>query len=182
MNRTTFSAAIICLLAVLFSCSGTSNTTQQSGTASDIQKYPSWYPNRSVVDTDSMMYAYATAIADDSASSVSKAVAWAEEELKSSLSNKLENIRSDAVTDLGSDSGLDSSRFIFALRKAENAVSNLITTGKTEVKTVEGYHSYRIFAEVMVPKDKLIARIGQRLGGYEKAWTAMKESRAFQDF
>lgn len=155
---------------------------QQSGTASDMQQYPSWYPNRSVVDTDSLMYAYATAIADDSASSVSKAVAWAEEELKSSLSNKLENIRSDAASDLGSDSGLNSSRFIFALRKAEKVVSNLATTGKTEVKTVEGYDSFRSFAEVMVPKDALIERIGKRLGGYEKAWTALKESQAFEDF
>jgi hypothetical protein len=128
------------------------------------------------------MYAYATAIAEDSASSVSKAVAWAEEELKSSVSNKLENIRSDAAANLGSDSGLDSSGFIFALRKAENTVSNLATTGKTEVKTTEGYDSYLSFAEVMVSKEELIARIGKRLGGHEKAWNAMKGSQAFEDF
>lgn len=182
MYRTISSVAVICLLTFIISCSGTSNTVQQTSTAPETQQYPSWYPDQSVVNTDSVIYGYATAIAGDSASSVSKAVAWAEAELKSSLSDKLENIRSDAAASLGADSGLDSSKFIFALRRAENAISDLATTGKTEVKTVEGYDSHRSFAEVMVSKDELITRIGKRLGGHEKAWTAMKESQAFEDF
>lgn len=184
MYRIVSSVTVIAIAAVLFSCSGAGNTAQQTTTspAPEVQKYPSWYGNRTVVDTDTVMYAYATAISDDSASSVSKAVAWAESELKSSLSDKLENIRGDAAAELGTESGLDSSRFIFALRRADNAVNNVASTGKTEVKTVEGYGSYRSFAQVIVPKDELVERIGKRLGGHEKAWNAMKSSQAFEDF
>ncbi|HKK44696.1 MAG TPA: hypothetical protein VJ964_04195 [Balneolaceae bacterium] len=154
----------------------------QSQAASKVQKYPSWYPEHSVVNTDTVMYAYATTIDEDSASAVDKAVAWAKSEMQSSLSDKLENIRSDAVRELGSDSGLDSPGFLIALRHADDVVQNLAQTGNAEVKTVEGYNSYRGFAEIKVAKDKLIDEIGKRLGGHEKAWNAMKESKAFQNF
>ena len=147
-----------------------------------IQKYPSWYPKQSVVNTDTVMYGYATAIDGDSAVAIKKAVKWAKSQLQSSLSDKLENIRSDAARELGSDSGLDSPSFLLALRKADSAIKYLAETGKTDVKTVEGYNSYRSFAEIMVPKDELIDRIGKRLGGHEKAWNAMKNSMAFKNF
>lgn len=156
------------------------NNAQSPKVAAD--EYPSWYGSRSVVDNDSLMLGYATAISDDSTSSVSKAVSWAESEIKSALSDKLENIRSEATIEYGSESGLDSSKFLIALRKADNAVSYLAETGQTEVKTVEGYNSYRSFAEVIVSKEDLVERIGKRLAGYEKQWEAMKESKAFENF
>lgn len=156
---------------------------QQAGPSqSKVQKYPSWYPKQKIVNSDTAMYAYATAIAGDSAKAVSKAVSWAKSELKSALSDKLENIRSDALVEQGSDSGLDAPQFLIALRRVDNVVGYLAKTGHTQVKTVEGYGSYRSFAEISVPKDQLIERIGKRLSGYEQAWQAMKESKSFNDF
>jgi len=177
-------AAAIGGFFVLFSCSGTENMSQNSTESPKVaaNEYPSWYGSQSVVNNDSLMLGYATAISDDSASSVSKAVSWAESEIKTSLSDKLENIRSEANIEYGTELGLDSSRFLIALRKAGNAVSYLAETGQTEVKTVEGYNSYRSFAEVVVSKKDLIDRIGKRLAGYEKQWNAMKESKAFENF
>jgi hypothetical protein len=178
-----FLAAIVSVL-VFYSCSGTEkasqNNTQSPKASAD--EYPSWYGSRSVEENDKVMMGYATAISDDSASSISKAVSWAESELKSSLSDKLENIRSEAAVEYGAESGLDSSRFLIALRKADNAISYLAVTANTEVKTVEGYDSFRSFAEVTVTKEDLIERIGKRLAGYEQQWNAMKESKAFKNF
>lgn len=155
---------------------------QNNSQEMEVQQYPSWYPNQNVVNTDTVMYAYATAIAGDSASSVEKAVAWAKSELKSKVSDKLENLRSEALVEYGSESGLDASRFMIALRRADNAVGYLAETGRTEVKTVEGYDSYRSFAEITVTKSDLIERIGKRLAGYEQEWNAMKDSKAFKNF
>lgn len=185
MYRIVSSIVLILSAGIMFSCSGTANTTQKSegsSGAAEVQKYPSWYPNQQVVSTDSTMAAYATAIGPDSASAVSKAVAWAESGLKSSLSDKLESIRSQAVKQYGSESGLDSSSFLIALREADNAVDDLIKTGHTEVKTVEGFKSYRSFAEVTVPKQKLITEINKQMADYEQTWNTMKKSKAFANF
>jgi len=182
MHHTRLLIATICSIGIFISCSGTGEMTQPTGNqqAMEVQTYPTWYPNQKVVSTDTLMYAYATAIANDSAGAVSKAESWAQSELKSYISDKLENIRSEALVEQGSESGLDASRFMIALRRADNAVGYLAETGNTEVKTVEGYNSYRSFAEIRVPKDELIKRIGKRLAGYEQAWSAMKNSKAFE--
>lgn len=185
MLHRSLSIALVISLAIFISCSGSGQMAQQQGSTqatSEVQQYPAWYPNQNIVNTDTVMYAYATAIAGDSAAAVDKAVAWAESELKSKVSNKLENLRSDALMEFGSESGLDESKFMIALRRADNAVGFLAETGRTEVRTVEGYNSYRSFAEILVPKDELIKRIGKRLAGYEQAWNAMKESKAFENF
>lgn len=176
-------ATLFISLLVLYSCSGTANTTQQSTTQEpEVQQYPSWYPNQNVVSGEELMSGYATAIGQDSSSSVDKAIAWAKKELRSTVSDKLENIRSEALVEMGSESGLDESRFLIALRKADNAVNNLAETGNVEIRSVEGYESVRSFAEVNVTKEDLIERIGKRLAGYEKAWNAMKNSKAFENF
>jgi hypothetical protein len=184
MHRTFFSILFVISLGIIISsCAGTSQTAQKPNTTvKKTQEYPSWYPDQKVVSEANRLSAYTSAIDSDSASAVSKAVAWATEELKSAVSDKLESIRSEAVVEKGSDSGLDDPRFLIALRKANKAVEPLVETGQTEVKTTEGYSSYRSFAEVSVPKDKLIERIGKRLAGYEKSWNAMKNSKAFKNF
>ena len=171
--------------AILTSCAGPATTTQQSQASEqqeEVEEYPSWYGSQTVVHSDSHIHAYATAVDDDSAGAVRKAVQWAESEIRSSVSDRLEAIRSEAAVEYGSEYGLDSSRFLIALRKADNAVPPLVRTKNTEVKTVEGYSSKRSFAEISVSKKELIERIGKRLAGYEKAWNAMKESKAFKNF
>ncbi|HET6528068.1 MAG TPA: hypothetical protein VFG39_04895, partial [Balneolaceae bacterium] len=144
--------------------------------------YPSWYGQQTVVSADSVIYAYATAIDDDSAAAVSKAVAWAESELSSSISYSLEKIRNDALAALGSESGLGEPAFIFALRKVDRVVNDMVSTTNTAVKTVEGYESYRSFAEVKVAKAALIESIAAELEGHEETWNTLVESQAFLDF
>lgn len=179
-----FVLTIILSFSYLVSCSGTENVSQDQSEKKNAvtDEYPSWYGSKSIEDSDTVITGYATAISGDSASSISKAESWAQLELKSAVSDKLEDIRSDAAVEYGSEYELDSSRFLIALRKVDNAVSNLAETQNVEVKTVEGYESYRSFVEVSVPKEELVNRIGKRLGGYEKAWNAMKESKAFGSF
>jgi len=185
MHRTVLFCVTVISLGFLVSCSGSGSVTQKAGQSqrsSKMQKYPTWYSDNPVVNTDTVMYAYATAIDGDSASAVGKAVAWAKSEMQSSLSDKLENIRLDAIKKENSDSRLDQSDFLLALRKADNVVNDLAKTGHTKVKMVKGYNSYRSFAEIRVPKSKLIEGIGQRLSKYREAWSAMRDSNAFKSF
>ncbi|HEX6983467.1 MAG TPA: hypothetical protein VF181_11980 [Balneolaceae bacterium] len=180
MNRIISSVILIFSLAVFISCSGSANVAQKGGTQSSL--YPSWYGQQSVVSTDSVIYGYATAIDDDSAAAVAKAVAWAESELSSSISYSLEKVRNDALVELGSESGLGEPSFIFAMRKVDRAVNELVSTTNTAVKTVEGYESYRSFAEVKISKEELVESIADELAGHEKTWNALVGSQAFQNF
>lgn len=185
MQRIIFLVVMLGFVGVLISCSGSAEMAQQQDESQEeesVSNYPSWYPQQEFVSEESNLFAYAAAIDQDSAASVDKAKAWAVEELKSSVSDKLEEIRSEALTEQGSGSGLDEAKFLMALRKAKSAVEPLVQTGNTETKSVEGYGSVRGFVEISVPKDQLIERIGKRLGGHEKAWNAMKDSKAFSSF
>lgn len=183
MYRIVTSIILFISCGIVLSCSGTEQTTQQPvSEKEEVQKYPSWYPKQEVESNDGIMSGYATAVGKDSNSAVSKAVSWAKSELKSSVSDRLENIRLEALEESGGGSGLDNPKFLIALRKSTDNVGSLMETGNTEVKTVEGYDSYRSFAEVSVSKDKLIEHLEGNLSGHEQAWTAMKESKAFQNF
>lgn len=183
MRHIVTASAFIISLSLLFSCSGMEETAQQpSQEETEVSQYPSWYPDQNIVIKKNMLYGYASAIGKDSTSSVSKAVSWAESELQSAISEKLEDIRTEAMKESGSESGLDDPKFLIALRKAENEVSTLVETNNAEVKTVEGYNTHRSFAEISVPKDQLIERIGDRLAGHEQAWNTMKQSKAFESF
>lgn len=183
MRRFFYLIVVLGLAGLLVSCAGSEEVTQQKEEPKkEVSNYPSWYPQQEFVSEESDFYAYATAIDTDSAASMQKAKEWAVQQLETSISDKLEDIRSEAVTEYDTGSGLDEARFLMALRKAKNAVEPLVKTGNTETKSVEGYKSVRGFVEISVPKDQLIERIGKRLGGYEKAWNAMKDSKAFSNF
>lgn len=183
MQRIFYFLVILSLSGLLISCSGTGEVSQQQeDTEKEVSQYPSWYPQQEFVSNDTELLAYATAIDTDSVAAIEKANSWAVKQLESSVSNKLEEIRSEVVVEEGSGSGLDEARFLMALRKAPRAVEPLVETGNIETQTVEGYESVRGFVEISVPKDQLIDRIGKRLGGHEKAWNSMKDSEAFNNF
>ena len=175
----------ILIPSFFISCSTTSNTastTSAETTDEASSKYPDWYQSsRSVQSDDTAYYGYATAIASDSASSAEKAVEQAKAELKSSISNRLETIRNDAVVELGSDSGLDSPQFIIALRKAENEVPSVANTEEVEVENM-GSQGYRAFSKVAVDKEALIDELDKAFSANSNAWNAMKESEAFSQF
>lgn len=182
MHRIFFSIVLVASLGIIVSCAGSSYIEQEEAEPIEADQYPAWYPEQNIVSGETKISAYAAAIGKDSASAVSKAVEWAETELRSAVSDKLEKIRSGAMEEYGSESGLDSPQFLIALREANKAVDALVEPGKTEAKTVEGYSSVRSFAEVSVPKEKLIAEIADRLAEHKESWQKMKESKAFQNF
>ncbi|WP_440998974.1 hypothetical protein [Fodinibius sp. SL11] len=183
MRRIFYFLAVVGFAGLFVSCAGSGEVTpQQEEPQKEVSNYPSWYPQQEFVSDDTDLFAYATAIDTDSAAAVNKAKSWAVKQLESSVSDKLEEIRSEVVVDEGKGSGLDEARFLMALRKAPKAVEPLVETGNIEVQTVEGYESVRGFVEISVKKDQLIQRIGKRLGGYEKAWNTMKKSEAFNSF
>lgn len=171
------------LLGTFISCSGTESVqeTDRPSVTEEQTPYPSWYQEQTVVDADSVMLAYATAIDSDSSAAVSKAVAWAQTELAAFVAATLEDIRSEAGETGATDSGVNNPEFIFALAK-NNAIQNLASITNTEVETVEGYVSHRSYAEVQISKDALIEAIATELNTYKKAWNTMKESQAFEEF
>lgn len=181
MDRLFFAVVGIALMGLLISCSATETTTESDTQTVDESPYPSWYQEQAVVENDSTLMAYATAIDSDSASSVSKAVAWAETELSSYVAATLEDIRAELSESGGGDTGVNNRGFIFALAK-NDAAKQLASTTNTEVETVEGFESHRSYAEVSVDKKAFIESLDEQLAGYEKAWNSMKESQAFEEF
>lgn len=183
MHRNGLFFCTIVLAGFLISCSTPSKTTKKEPVTEQVSssKYPSWYSD-SVESNSSELIAYGVAINSNSDGAISSATAKAKANLKSAVSDKLEHLRSQSVTEYGSKYNLDSSRFLIALRKADKAVTYLASSKNKESKPVEGQESYYGFAEVAVSKSDLVERIGKRLSGYEKAWNAMKDSEAFEDF
>lgn len=184
MHRSLITFLSFVLSIFIVSCSSTADMASNGGNAEEIKasSYPSWYNSKLVESTENEFLVYGAAISGDSASVADKAMDRAESQLQSSVSDRLEAIRSEALVEQGSGSGLDSSSFLIALRKADKAVPYLLKKQKEEVISVEGQEGYRGFVQASVPKDELIERIDKRLSSYDKAWNAMKDSKAFQNF
>lgn len=166
------------------SCSGTAEMarTTTAPEKADEGTYPSWYGSQAVVSNDSIMIAYGAAIGDDSTTAVSKSIRSAETQLQSAVSDELEQVRSEAIQQYDNDYGLNTSGFLIALRKVDDTLGELTVTGKTEVRQVENFESHRGFAEIRISKDELRAHIAQQLQEYDRAWKAMRDSKAFQNF
>lgn len=173
--------SLIITLAV--SCSTTSETTTEETTLSDEEReIPSWYNNtRSLQRDDTTFYSFATALASDSAQSVQKAGSRAKAELRSGVSSRLESIRNDAVVELGSDSGLDSPKFIIALRNAETRLGSVAEITEVEVNQNDN-EIFRAFAKATVDKETLIEELDKALSANGNTWNAMKNSQAFNQF
>ena len=187
MDRIISFLLVVITASLLAACSTTSKSVESpvgSGDKSqqEMQSTPAWFTKESVsYDTDSIS-AFGTAIGSDSSTTVSKAEKRAELLLQQSVSDKLEELRSEAVKELGSDAGLDDPGFLIALRKADNAVADIVSTAQAGIEGVQDQQSVRGFAEVSVSKEKLIERIDQRLAAHEKAWANLKSSASFKKF
>lgn len=176
--------SLILVSSLIISCSTTSQTASDGEeTAPETEsKYPSWYQtSRSIQSDDSSYYGYATALAGDSTASADKAVQQAKAELKTAISSRLESIRNDAVVELGSESGLDSPRFIIAIRKAESEVPSVAEVEEVSVEE-HAETGFRSFAKVAVDKEALIEELDKEFSAYGNAWSAMKGSEAFSKF
>lgn len=181
-----------CFAAVLvvgaIACSSTSNTAEkpvevrEDSVAQDVNSVPDWFSKENVTFGDASVKAHATAIGSDAATAESKAVSRAEALLKQSVSGKLESIRSEAVHGLGKDSGLADPGFLIAFCKVDNAVGDIVSTQQTDTEGIDNQNGIRGFAEVELQKEELIERIDRRLASHEKAWNALKESKAFEVF
>lgn len=168
---------------LIVSCSSTSqmNTTTED-TSTQKSVYPSWYSsNRTLESEDGSFNAYATAVASDSNRSATKAGNQAKAVLESAVSNRLESIRTDAAVELGSDSGVDSPKFIIALRNAESKIGSVAEVAETDVSQSDN-GTFRGFARASVEKEVLLEELDRALAANGNAWNAMKESQAFTDF
>lgn len=182
MNRIFISFLVLALSASFISCAPSAETQQSNSSDTGDQKYPSWYRSGQVVSNDSLFIGYGTALAEDESTAGEKAVAQASRNLKSAIGEKLEDIRSEASGEMGSEAGVDSPQFILTLRKAENVIARVASQSQIETEAVDKYNGYRGFAEVTVPKEELLEQIGNRLSANQKAWNALQESQAFEKF
>lgn len=183
--------SILILPAVIMiaaGCSSTSNTTRSPETAQegsvtkDSNAAPDWFSGESVTYDNSTIQAYAAAIGSDAASAETKAVARATALLKQSVSSELENIRTEVVKEVGKASGLADAGFLIDLRKADNAVSDIVSTQQSGTAPVEGQNSTRGFAAVQLSKEELIEQLDKRMAAHEDSWNTLKESGTFQKF
>lgn len=182
-NRIATACFSLFILLAAVSCSSTSETTTSEPTAPDEEsKFPSWYNDRRVLEADDdAFHTYATAIAADSIESLQKAGEQAKSEMTSRVSSRLESIRNDAVMELGSESGLDSPKFIIALRNAESDITSAAEISESEAKgNSDG--NFRAFARATVDKETLIQELDKALSANGNAWNNLKNSQAFNQF
>ncbi len=177
----------ICLLLILLSysfisCAPSAETKKADSSETESQKYPEWYQDETVISNDSLFIVYGTALAGDSSAAGDNAETQAKLNLRSAVAERIETIRSDASSELGSEAGVDSPQFIFSLRKAEKVVDDIAVRTEVEVEPVEDYKSYRGFSEVTVSKEELLKQLDSRLSVHQNTWNALKESRAFEEF
>ncbi|WP_372638605.1 hypothetical protein [Fodinibius sp.] len=190
MHRTgirivTFILSAVVLIAA--ACTTTSNTTgspetPQEDTAPKDDALPDWFSEESVIYDSSGVQAYAGAIGTDAASAETKAVTQATTVLKQSISDRLETVRTEAVQELGMESGLTNADFLIDLRKADGAVDDIVSIQQTDTMPVEGQNSVRGLAAVELSKEELMEQLNKRMSDHEDTWNALKESGAFQEF
>lgn len=185
MNRLSFISILFLTVFIGISCSAPQNVSKENTSTSkeaEISTYPSWYGSESMVSADSSFYGYATAVNADSADAAENAEQWARKELERGLSDKLENVRSEAIKENDADRGLNDAKFLLALREADNGLAQNADVSNVEVRSVEGFSSYRGFAEIAISKASIIAKLDKKMADYEDAWQALKNSKAFHNF
>lgn len=177
--------ALLFLSLVMLSCS----PSQQVAEAPDqaVEEAPSVYPgwfsaSSDFVSTDSTFTAYGLAVGTDSAEAVQQAVTEAKANFEKNLSSRLESIREDALEELGENSSVTSSSFIFALRNAEASLADVVTVSRQSAKAKDGQSGYNGFAEATISKNDLVGYLENQLSTHRQAWSVLSSSQAFQDF
>lgn len=183
-------AAGLCLsifiaATLVVSCSSTSNTTQNNNPDTvepRESRYPDWYNTSGRLQADDKGFTtYATAIDTDSVTAAKKAGDQARAQLQSGVSSRLESVRNDAVIELGSNSGVDSPKFLIALRNAESDIASVAGVEQREVKALDN-GTYRAFAEAYIDRESLIEELDKALSANGNAWNNLKNSQAFSKF
>lgn len=182
MNRISFSLLLFILSYSFISCAPSAETQQTDSSETESPKYPEWYEGESITSNDSLFIGYGTALAGDSSAAGDNAETQAKLNLRSAVADRIETIRSDASSELGSGAGVDSPQFILSLRKAEKIVDDIAVRTEVEIESVEDYKAYRGFSEVTVSKEELLNQLDSRLSAHQNAWNALKGSQAFDEF
>ena len=186
MTDSHISIALVILSLLMLSCSSSQQvveTTDQAEAEKTPSVYPGWYSASSeFVSTDSTFTAFGLAVGTDSTDATQQAVTEAKTNFEKYLSSHLESIRDDALEELGENSAVASSSFIFALRNAEAALGEVVTVTQQSAGASEGHSSYNGFAAVTISKDELIGYFGDQLSSHGEAWNALSSSQAFEEF
>ncbi len=172
----------ILIISITVSCSSTSGTLEQGGDGGT-GLYPAWYQQGSGIHSDSTRYyAYAAVLAADSATAIRKGIKEARVELQNSVSSRLEEIRNKALSETGSESGLDSPQFILLLRQAEDETGGAAEIGQKDVRRHKESGGFHGFVRVSAGKKELIEALDTVFGEGNHPWEAMKNSEAFKQF
>lgn len=144
--------------------------------------YPSWFTNDTEISSDSTsFYAYGSAIDSDSTQSISKSETQAREQFAAGISDKMEELRNEAVNDEGDDSALAEPSFIMALRNAEQEISEVPQVEEAEGEPREDVKGYRGFVELTVSKEEITGAFDEELSSHSEAWEQLKSSEAYSD-
>lgn len=144
--------------------------------------YPSWFTNDTEISSDSTsFYAYGSAIDSDSSQAVSKSETQAREQFSAGISDKMEDLRNEAVNDEGDDSALTEPSFIMALRNAEQNISEAPQVEEAEGEVQEDVKGYRGYVELVVSKEEITEAFDAELSSHSEAWEQMKSSEAYSD-
>lgn len=155
-------------------------SSSREASTNDSSMLPDWYSGSNAVSsTQTGFMAYGTALAADSSVAAEKAVTKALANLEQHISDMLESVRSDAVEEAGSGSGLDSPAFILALRNAEGGVSRIASESQKQARSNRNSQGFRGFAKITLTRQELIDHLDSELSANQGAWQALKRGLAF---
>src|SRR5690554_6493173 len=171
MYRTGKIALLIFVIFVINACS-TSETVTES---SDVSGIPAWYLS-SGFEADTLNYSgFATAIASDSLTAISRASAQARATLENHIAQKLENVRSN-LEDSGSMDVIKPD-FIITLRNAHASLE--ASSDVVETIAVEFDNYYRGFAKATIQKPALKTLLESGFSDKMEMWKTFSSSDVF---
>lgn len=166
---------------LLISCSTTQKMGNKSADTGSNSVYPAWYSSSSeFTSTDSTYTAFGLAVGSDSTEALDKSIEKAKTNFEQHLSARLESIRTSASDELGANSSVSTSRFIFALRNAEATLSESVMISSGIANHNGELSSYRGFASVTITREDLIDNLDEQLDSHS-AWEMLKTSQAFNE-
>lgn len=187
MYRRTLGALLLAGGLLLAGCSAPSPATRdrpQADTETDAP-WPGWYRADAPLQASSAggWTLHAAALGADSARAAAAALQHARGELSSQLSSQLEQVRSRvASSEAAKDTGMGSSAFVLALRKAEKDLGGLASRVRVEARPSGQASSWRAFVEIRLTKQELTQHLQQALASHMAAWQVLKSSRAYRQW
>lgn len=171
MRNTGKLALLFILVFALNACKSSESTSD----ASNNTGIPGWYQNSGFESDSTHFSGFATAIAADSMTAISRASAQARAELENHIALKLENIRS-GLEENGSLEVIKP-EFIVTLRNAHAGLEAECEVTETAAVKFDTY--YRGFAKATIQKPALISLLEDGFSEKKAMWDSFQASEMF---